>query len=111
MPAGSDITPVQGPGPFAFGDEGFVTEVLSGAGFVDVRLEPFAAPVVMGGGTGLDAAFAQCSGMSEARRILAALDDESREEARRRLRDMLADHLVDGAVQLGAVAWVVTARR
>ena len=109
-PPGSAITPVQGPGPFAFGDEGFVAEVLSAAGFVDVRLEPFAAPVVMGGGAGLDAALQQCSGMSEASRILASLDEPGRTAAVGRLRDMLSAHLIDGAVRLGAMAWIVTAR-
>jgi SAM-dependent methyltransferase len=109
-PVGSTATPVQGPGPFAFGDEGFVREVLRGAGFGDVRVDPVSKPIVMGGGAGVDAALAQCSGMSEATQAMSGLDEAGRAEALDRLRAMLAAHLVDGAVQLGSAGRVVTAR-
>jgi SAM-dependent methyltransferase len=101
--------PVPRPGPYGLSDEALVRSVLDDAGYTDVELRPFEAPVVMGGGEGLDAAVTHCSWMGEVRRVLAELDDERRTEAIGLLRDALATRLVDGRVVLAGAAWVVTA--
>jgi SAM-dependent methyltransferase len=107
---GRQDAPAPGPGPFAFGDPDRVRDILTKAGFTGVVLEPFAAPVVLGGGEGLDAAVDHYAGTGEARRILGRLDDEQRQKAVTLVRDMLAAHLVDGKVMLGSAAWIVTAQ-
>jgi SAM-dependent methyltransferase len=102
--------PVQRPGPYALGDDELVRTVLRDAGYEAVEVGSLKAPVVMGGGEGLDAAVTHCTWMSEIRRVLADLDDERRVQALDRLRAALATRLVDGRVVLTGAAWMVTAR-
>src|SRR5262249_41506965 len=87
---------VRGPGPYALSDEGLVRSVLADAGYTDVELRPFEAPVVMGGGEGLDAAVAHCAWMGEVRRVLAGAGGEGRPQAIAPLRGALADPPPDG---------------
>jgi SAM-dependent methyltransferase len=107
---GAQEPPPPGPGPFAFGDADRVRGILTAAGFAGVGVESLSAPVVFGGGDGLEPAVDHYTGTGEARRILGELDDEQRDKAMAMVRDMLAAHLVDGKVMLGAAAWIVTAR-
>jgi SAM-dependent methyltransferase len=102
--------PSRRPGPNAFGDGDYVRTIVQTAGFADVKVTSFTAPVVMGGGDGLDAAVEHCESTGEVKRTLAALDDDQRAAASGLVRDALAAHLVDGRVVLGGAAWVVTAR-
>jgi SAM-dependent methyltransferase len=107
---GAPPPPMRRPGPYALGDGVFVRTVLDDAGWTAVDISAVEAPVVMGGGEGLDAAVTHCTWMSEVKRALGELDDERREEALALLRDALATRLVDGRVVLAGAAWLVTAR-
>ena len=107
---GAPPPPVLRPGPYALGDDAMVRTVLGDAGDVAVEVQSVTAPVVMGGGEGLDAAVTHCTWMSEVRRVLADLDDERRVHALDRVRAALATRLVDGRVVLAGAAWLVTAR-
>jgi SAM-dependent methyltransferase len=102
--------PGRRPGPYALGDDELVRTVLRDAGYEAVEVQSVKAPVVMGGGEGLDAAVTHCTWMSEIRRALADLDDERRAQALDRLRAALATRLVDGRVVLAGATWLVTAR-
>ena len=107
---GAPPPPVLRPGPYALGDDAMVRTVLGDAGYVAVEVQSVTAPVVMGGGEGLDAAVTHCTWMSEVRRVLADLDDERRVHALDRVRAALATRLVDRRVVLAGAAWLVTAR-
>jgi SAM-dependent methyltransferase len=107
---GAPPPPVWRPGPYALGDDRFVRTVLDDADWTAVDISAVEAPVVMGGGEGLDAAVTHCTWMSEVRRALGELDDERRDDALALLRDALATRLVDGRVVLAGAAWLVTAR-
>jgi SAM-dependent methyltransferase len=98
------------PGPYALSDEGLVRSVLADAGFTEVELQQVEAPVVLGGGEGLDATVMHYTWMGEVRRALAELDDQGRAEAIGLLREALTTRLVDGRVELAGAAWLVTAR-
>ncbi len=101
-----------GPEPqgFAFADPHHVERLLTEAGLVDVHLAPIQVAMTMGGGDGVEAAARQVSGQLLAASILKRLPTATRRRAHQALREALADHLVDGEVQLAASAWVVTAR-
>ncbi|HEY1280456.1 MAG TPA: hypothetical protein VGF22_12350, partial [Acidimicrobiales bacterium] len=107
---GAPPPPARRPGPYALADDDLVRTVLRDAGYEAVEVQSVTAPVVMGGGEGLDAAVTHCTWMSEVRRALADLDDERRAHALDRLRAALATRLVDGRVVLAGAAWLVTAR-
>jgi SAM-dependent methyltransferase len=102
--------PVARPGPYALSDGGLVRSVLADAGYTDVVLRALEAPLVMGGGEGLDAALTHCTWMGEVRRVLAELDEPGQAEATSLVRAALETRLVDGRVVLAGAAWVVTAQ-
>jgi SAM-dependent methyltransferase len=101
--------PVQRPGPYGLSDDRLVYTVLTTAGYTDVELRSVEAPVVMGGGEGLDAAVTHCMWMGEVRRVLGQLDDAGQADAKALVRTALETRLVDGRVVLAGAAWVVTA--
>jgi SAM-dependent methyltransferase len=102
--------PVPRPGPYALGDDRLVRSVLTDAGYADIELRSLEAPVVMGGGEGLDTSVTHCTWIGEVRRVLAQLDEEGQAEARALIRAALETRLVDGRVVLAGAAWVVTAQ-
>jgi len=105
LPAPPAPTP-GAPGPFAFADAGRVREILAGAGFEKVSIEPQDMPA---GGHGLDDAVRLSlrvgplgAMLREHPQARAAVIDE--------LRGALARHLVDGRVFLPSATWIVSAR-
>lgn len=96
-------------GAFALAEEAVVRDVLGEAGFVDVRVEPVDAPVVLGADTG--EAFDFVSTLDLARRMLEGLDAAARRAALAQLRRVLAAHEGPGGVRFGSGAWAVGARR
>jgi SAM-dependent methyltransferase len=105
-----ELPPPGAPGPFAFGDTERVRTILSSAGLEDIGVEPFAGPVVMGAGEGLDAAIAHVAASTEMQRLLGQRTEEERAAALAAVRAAFADHLDSGRVVLAGAAWVVTAR-
>jgi hypothetical protein len=96
------------PGPFAFAEESFVTELLSGAGFRDISCEPVTGQLRLGGS--LDEAIAFQSQIGPLSRALAELDDATREQAVAAARGALEPHMTDQGLELGAACWLVRAR-
>ena len=103
--------PAGAPGPFAFSDPDRIRGVLAAGGWLDVDVEACTAPTVMGGGEGLDAALAQTMGTSVAQIMRDQVDDATFERASAAVRDVLAAHLVDGAVVFDGNVWIATAVR
>jgi len=108
--------PVSGvPGPFGLSDESYVRGVLSDAGYSDVTVRGFEAPVLMGAGGGVDAVVEHGSESGPARRALAPLEPDQRDAALALLRAMVAARIAengtgDGTVTFRGAAWLVTAR-
>ncbi|MGW7525915.1 class I SAM-dependent methyltransferase [Streptomyces sp. NPDC054783] len=100
------------PGPFSLADPQRVRELLTGAGFGDVRVEPVDEPMWMG--ADVDDVVAYQLGTPAARSMLAAANEaggETVERALDALRRALAHHQGQGGVELGGAAWLVTAER
>jgi SAM-dependent methyltransferase len=97
------------PGPFAFAEPEYVSEILRQGGFDEIALTPFTTPVVLST-VGLDGAVDQALRLGPTSRLLIDQADEVvarvRDEVRRELTP-----LVEGReVRLLGGAWIVTAR-
>jgi SAM-dependent methyltransferase len=105
-------SPPDAPGPFAFRDPQRVLDILGRAGWTDVAVEPFAAPTVMGGGLGIEAALSHALGTRIAQQLRDQLDEEGYARAVDAVRGALAEHAdASGAVSFVGNVWIVTARR
>lgn len=103
--------PDNAPGPFAFHDPDRIRAILTAGGWRGIDIEPCAAATVMGGGDGLDAAVEQTMGTTVAQIMRRQVDEATWEQATAAVRDVLAEHLVDGAVVFDGNVWIVTASR
>ena len=101
--------PEGGREPFSLADPSRVTGLLEGAGFVDVTFGDVEEPVFYGGD--VPTALAWVRGFASTSATLGALDPAAAAQASGRLEEMLAAHLRDDGVWLGARAWIVAARR
>lgn len=95
------------PGPFAFADADRVRAILEGAGFGNVAITPFEAPMRLGAGT------EEAARMSLEVGPLAALLRESGADPApviAAVAKALAPHAGAGGVALAGRVWIVTAR-
>lgn len=101
-------------GAFSFGDPDRVTGILSAAGFIDVAVTPFDAPVPFGEGETRDAAIEDAVAMTldvgPLSIVLADQPDDICERASAAVREAIADRAGERAVMMGGAAWIVTAR-
>ena len=107
----SPPAPTAGPGPFAFGDRGYISGLLAGAGWSEIAIHPFDYAMIAGAGpdpVGDAASYFRRIGPAAGR--IAELDGAAREAAVDRLEAMLEDHLDDGMVTLPSAAWIVETR-
>ncbi len=103
-------TPPNAPGPFSFASEARVREVLSGAGFVDVKLAARDVLVSLSE-TGVDAAVDFAVEAGPASRAFAGADDALASRMRASIQEALAPYLEGSRVALWAGVWIVTAAR
>ncbi len=105
------VAPGYAPGPFALSERATVQEVLTDAGWRDVRLHAHDVDYVVGTGDDPVAdALAFYRRIGPAASVLAAAEPDQRVELERRLGDMLSRRIRDGAVTFSAAIWVVSAR-
>lgn len=95
------------PGPFAFGDADRTRAILEGAGWRDVVLEAFDAPMVMGRDVA-DAAWWSTQ-MGPAGAMLREAGEHRREEVIAALVDVLKPHEGPAGVALPGAVWIVSA--
>lgn len=104
----------EAPGPFSFGDRGRVARILTAAGFTDVTVAPFDAPIPVGEGGTRDAAIDDAVKMAfEAgplSRALANQSDDIRARASAAVRAAFAGVPGERKVMLDGAAWIVMAR-
>ena len=106
------LSPTDAPGPFAFRDPERIEQILTEAGWTDVAIQPFVAPVVLGGGRGVDAAVQQSKGSSAAHGLRKQVDEETFERAFEAVGAAFAERAnPEGVVSFSGAVWVVTAHR
>ncbi|MEX0663168.1 MAG: class I SAM-dependent methyltransferase [Acidimicrobiia bacterium] len=98
------------PGPYALADTDRVRAIFGAAGYRDLAIGPFSAPMLVGGRGTLDeaVAFMRNTGMAH-----ALLDDKPadvQEKALAAVRDALEPRTTDEGVLLSGAAWLITAR-
>jgi len=98
------------PGMFSLSDTGRLRQVLSEAGWHDIAAASQRTPIPIGGGT-LGDAMGYLRGRSIVRRMLAEVDQATRDRAMESVHDALAMHLDGDEVRLRASVWLVTASR
>lgn len=108
-----DIPPAvpRAPGPFAFEDTVYLEEVLTGAGFGDIAVEPFEAEQPVGGrGTNPEDATEFVLASMAVGRVLEERDKAIRDAARRDILEMFTrHHRIGEGVMLRCKAWLVQA--
>jgi hypothetical protein len=83
--------------------------MLEAAGYTGVAFDEFRSTIEVGSDP--DDAFAFVSELPPVVGMVEELDDADTAQAFDRLRAALAEHATSDGVQLGAAAWVVSARR
>lgn len=109
------------PGPFAFADCERTQQLLEEGGWSSIMVEPFTHPVALASSTRLAHPVSEDEVVESALDFLQRIGPLSRllmevEDAARRatilqdVRAELARHVVDGRLELGSSAWLVSAR-
>jgi len=97
------------PGPFSLCDPDRIYAVLGEAGFAKIDITPVEQALVLGTTVEDAVAFLARTGMGRA--LLANVDDATQARALAAVADTLAAYVVEGRVELGSRAWLVSARR
>ncbi|MGW5455462.1 class I SAM-dependent methyltransferase [Nocardia sp. NPDC003979] len=98
-----------GPGPFSLAEPSVTESVLTAAGFVDIGFSEVHEPVYLGADGA--AAYSNLRLLTGFRAYLDSLEPAEGEQARARLREVLAAHETDRGVLFDSRAWIVTAKR
>jgi SAM-dependent methyltransferase len=101
--------PPDAPGPFAFARREHVEDVLTRAGFADIRVEEVDEPICLG--RDADDAFAFVSTFGITRGLTNELDQASTAAALDALHRTLVEHESDEGVVFRGSAWLISARR
>ncbi len=95
------------PGPFAFADPDYVKEILTGAGFKSITIDPLTTSLVLG--SSVDTALEMVCEVGPLSRSLAGIDPATRARIVAAVREPLQANLTDKGVSLGASCWIVRA--
>ena len=111
---GEAPTDPRAPGPFAFGEGDYISEILAQSGWRNVTLERFDYAMIAGqvgaeDDDPLDSALAYFLRIGPAASRIAALEGTTRTAAIARLRTILCDYRDGDRIALPASAWIVTA--
>jgi SAM-dependent methyltransferase len=99
------------PGPFAFGDDARVREILERAGFDGISIEPYESTMLLGGSDNIDEAVELILEIGPISRALSEADPALRPVVARAVREAIVPHATPRGVELGAAVWFVTAQR
>lgn len=104
----------EAPGAFSFGDRGRVARILTAAGFADISIVPFDAPIPLGEGGTRDAAIDDAVKMvlevGPLSRALADQSDDIRARASDAVRTAFSGRSGERSVMIGGAGWIVMAR-
>lgn len=96
------------PGPFAFAEAEYVRDILEGAGFGGVDIQPLDPSLHLA--DSLEAGLAFMQEIGPLARALAEIDDAARGKALEAVRAALEPRVVNGGLYLGGACHIVTAR-
>ena len=96
------------PGPFAFADPDYVTDILTTSGYVSIEIESVQARLQVA--SDLDDAIWFQSRVGPLARVLQELSGKEQEAALSVAREALAEHVTESGLHLDAATWVVKAR-
>jgi SAM-dependent methyltransferase len=104
-----ELGPAGAPGPFSLGGADRIREVLAGAGYSEITIEPFETPMLIGGGCSCEEAvdFLRETGMGRA--LFAEAAPDAVERAVDAIITALQPHVTPDGVQLDAATWMVSA--
>ena len=101
----------KGPGMFALRDQDETTDLLEAAGFTEVGIEALAPTILIGGGGTVDQSMEFLLGMGMARGLVGLAGTDAHDEVVEAVRLALTERYEPSiGVQVGAGAWIVTAR-
>jgi SAM-dependent methyltransferase len=103
--------PAGAPGPFALADAARVQRILSQAGFQDVQVEALNQPMNIGQGYDLDQTIDLMMQMGPMAMVLRDAEPQLLQRVKASVRQAVLPYSVGDHLQLGAAAWVVSARR
>ena len=95
------------PGMFAFAYPGYVTEVLTAAGWARPRFEKIARQLDIAAGRGLDEAVTQSTAIGAVNSWLRREPDEVKVVATQSIREALAPHAEGASVRLPGSCWLI----
>jgi ubiquinone/menaquinone biosynthesis C-methylase UbiE len=98
------------PGPFAFADTAYVTDILQTAGFTDIEFETTEPTMKMGNGTSLDASVEFFMELGPVSSGLIDQPESVKNAVRASVVAAITDRYRDGYVELLGKCWLVTAR-
>jgi SAM-dependent methyltransferase len=99
------------PGPFAFGDQDYFRDILTGAGFKDITFTPWRGDQAIGGpGSDAKSATQFLTETMFVGDMLKELPEARKREALTELEALLKSHETDGSVRMGGMAWFVSAK-
>jgi SAM-dependent methyltransferase len=103
--------PPDAPGPFSFGNDARVRAILESAGFADVRVRAFDAPVSFGQAGSLDQAALEIAQLGPVARLLTDRDEAAVSQALDAIRRVIPRYATaDRGVVFPGAAWIATAR-
>ena len=97
------------PGPFAFSDQAYVTDILSVAGFSHISFEATSPVMNMGRGQTLEETAEFFMELGPVSRGLVDQADSLRALVKGAIVEAIADRYRDGFVEMGGRCWIVTA--
>ena len=95
------------PGPFAFADRQWITEILDSAGFSDINITSSNPDLAVG--RTLDESMYFQARVGPLARLLSELDESLQAKAKQAVRDALSEYETEDGVILPAAAWLVQA--
>ena len=103
--------PGREPSGFAFAETDYVQEILSSAGWTDVRWRPVPFRYVAARGSdAVDDALAFLGAIGPASRVIGELPEWERGDALQRMRSVIERHFNGEVVEFSAAAWIYSAR-
>lgn len=99
------------PGPFAFAEKSYVTDILTRAGFTDVRFAPWRGAQLIGGeGATAESAAAFVMKALFIGELLEDQSDEIQSRAEQDVCEVLRPHESPEGVRMDAMVWLISAR-
>jgi SAM-dependent methyltransferase len=99
------------PGPFALADPKRLRDILEGAGFEDIAIEPAEVTLMLGSGAGVERATAFVLEIGPTGALLREAGDSARERVAAAVADALRPYATPRGVSLPGGVWVVSVSR